>query len=240
MSTLIRFKNRLGISKDVTRELNTLPQLAGGTSAITSRLQARESNPDLCTYVLWNRVEVESLFTVQVPIGFKRSATEPFEIAISVDKSYLKLINKVTKKPAEIKILDDEDNELNMECTIEVFKKWMRGDLLFNIVAKGFEPRTTAQISETTNIIYETKTTFSNNEDVLVNGLLGYSCTACSEQNEELIAVTVTPGIPFIVLADGTKVDNPVSFDALLDGSSSHIINLPCHIITEMIIEPIS
>lgn len=240
MSTFIQLKNRLGINKDVTRELNTLPQLAGEPFAVTSRLQARESSPDLCTYVLWNRIEVESLFTVQVPIGFKRSATEPFEMAISVDKSYLKLIDEVKKKPAEIKILDDEGNEVNMECTMEIFKKWMRGELLFNITAKGFEPRTSAQVSNTVNIIYATTTTFSNNEDVLVNGLLGYSCMACSEQNEELIAVTITPGVPFIVLADGTKVEDTAAFDALLDGSSNRIINLPCHIIAEMIIEPIS
>lgn len=240
MSTLIQLKNRLGVSKDVTRELSSLPQLAPESFDTISRLQARESSPDICTYVLWNRIEAETLFTVQIPIGFKRSDMEPFEMAISVDKSCLKIVNEIKKKPAEIKILDDEGNELNMECTIEIFKKWMRGELLFNVIASGFVPRTSAQVSEAIHIIYANTTTFANNEVVLVNGLLGYSCMACSEQNEELIAVTLTAGTPFIVLADGTKVEEPAAFDALLDGNSNRIINLPCHIIAEMIIEPIS
>lgn len=235
-----RFRNWKGLNKDVTKELSTLPQLETKSLMSSSRLQARDANPDVCTYVIWNRVERQVIFTVPIPVGFKRDLTEKFEMFISMDNSFLRLEDEVKKKPAEIKVLDDEGNEINMECTIEVFKKWMRGELLFNVMAKGFVARTFLEVDQAIKVNYLDQTSFSNNNQVLIEQVLGYSCLSCKTQNQEEIAITLTPGLPFIVLADGTKIEDAMTFDALLNGQTSMIINIPCHIIAELIIEPIS
>ena len=239
MDILEQLNSEINLKSDNNKEWLSLPSIEGIKEANQMRLITRDANPEVCSYILWNRVERDVLFTLPIPPGFVRNE-EDFEIKIEVEKSFLKIIDEVVRKAAEIKIIGDDGNVVDMECSIDVIRKCMKGNLIFNVLGKGFKSKVAARIQEIKKAIYVDETAFTNQQTVVVSEILGYACKDCRKNDEEEIAVTITKGTPFITLPDGTKVDDKEEFDNLLTGDINMLINVPCHLLVELIIEPIS
>ena len=254
MDILEQLNSEINLKSDNNKEWLSLPSIEGIKEANQMRLITRDANPEVCSYILWNRVERDVLFTLPIPPGFVRNE-EDFEIKIEVEKSFLRIIDEVVRKAAEIKIIGDDGNVVDMECSIDVIRKCMKGEIIFNIIGKGFKSKASAKIDEVKKAIYVDETAFTNTQIVLISQVLGYTCKDCRNSDKEEIAVTVTKGTPFITLPNGQKieeesninrmlsrgtVENQSEFDKLITGDASMVINFPCHILAELIIEPIS
>ncbi len=215
-----------------------LPNLADIKEVTNKRLIERNDSPEVCSYILWNRVEREVLFTLPIPPGFVRNEEE-FGLKIEADKSYLKIVDEVVRKAAEIKIVGDDGNIVDMECSIDIIRKCMKGEIIFNLLGKGFKSKAAVKIDEVRRGTPVNETAFTNKQTVVISNTLGYTCKDCKKNDKEEIAVTITKGKPFITLPDGSKVDDKVEFDKLLTGDINMLINVPCSILVELIIEPI-
>ena len=238
MDILEQLNSEIDFKDNQNKDWLNLPSIDDIKEVSYSRLMTRDASPEVCSYILWNRVERKVLFSLPIPPGFVRN-DENFGLKIEADKSYLKIVDEVVRKAAEITIIGDDGKPVDMECSIDIIRKCMKGEIIFNLLGKGFKSKAAVKIDEIKKSRPVNETAFTNNQIVLISHILGYTCKDCRKNDKEEVAVTISKGTPFITLPDGTKVDDKAEFDKLLTGDISMLINVPCTIIAELIIDPI-
>lgn len=229
------------------RSLNQLPQLEREPLAVQGQNELLAVSGPVCNIVGWKDIEHDVVLSIKVPIGFKKKAGEPIKVYASVDKSLLHVTDTTQSMNSTIHVKDEEGNEIgDITCNGNIIKKDICGELRVNAVLSGFEAIRDLKV-ENNNPIEDTESTaFTDLVDVVFDDTVGYMCEDClSEEHEPTI--TLTLGTPYVVLPDGTIVqqDEVATFrafneapsqtlDDVLDGKATYMISVPCNILVKV------
>lgn len=240
--------------------LKALPEFNVEPETIQDNISILATGGPICNVADWKTITRNIIVSIEIPIGFKRDIAEPFELLVSADKSFLYARDKIEMKLADIYIeTGNGTTEVQtMRCRAEVVKKLLEGEVILNIIAKGFKANDFLDATVlSSDLKLVEKTAFTHTQEVLFDETVGYMCKECNPEEEEVI-VTLNIGKPFIMLADGTKVEESElsisavpnmtiqaegetpSFDEVLNGMETIIISVPCKVTAQVDIEIIS
>lgn len=225
---------------------------------IENNLKILATDGPICNVADWKTITRDIVVSVEIPMGFERDTTQPFTLLVSADKSFLYARDKMEMKTADIYI-NTADGELQtIRCRAEVVKKLLEGEVILNVIAKGF--KATDFLNATVlsrDLKLEEKTAFTHTQEVLFDESVGYMCKECNQEDVEVIVI-LNIGKPFIMLPDGTKVEETEltgaaingitiqeegttpTFDEVLNGKETIIISVPCQVTAQIEVEFIS
>nr|WP_302596898.1 hypothetical protein [uncultured Cellulosilyticum sp.] len=262
MNLFERIKDMLSQKKKVTDEemsfLKALPEFKVEPETVDNNLSILATGGPICNAADWKTITRDVVVSVEIPIGFKRDETEAFELSVSVDKSFLYTRNEKEMKTADIYINEVDGTMSTMRCRAEVIKKLLEGEVRLNVIAKGFKASDFLDATVlSSDLKLEEKTAFSHMQGVLFDETIGYMCKECNQEEQEVV-VTLNIGNPFIMLADGTKIEETKlsrsavpnmtikqeglvpTFDQVLNGMETIIISVPCQVTVQIEVEFIS
>ncbi len=254
-----KIKNVLNGNKNILQEefdyLTILPETQIEQGLLNNSVDRLATSGLMCNIADWKTITKDTVLSVEVPLGFKRNLEEAFEVFVSIDKSFLYTRDMMQMKTADIYIDLEDGTTQTMRCLAEVIQKLLEGELIINTIVKGFKAIDflNANVSST-QLHLEEKTAFTHTQGVLFNEQIGYMCKECNRDEQEVI-VTVNIGRPFIILADGTRIEDgqveglstkdisarqQITFDDVLNGMETIMISIPCQITAQVEIEIIS
>lgn len=209
----------------------------------TVRVQNDEEDP--CNSYKKGRWQEESIkinFPLCVSTGFIPKADEFLRLHMSFS-SYLTYTQEKIKSIGMTSIDSSLLQDTSIVCRMEYIEVSLKGNIYGNVVLSVFKPAHEMKIQ---NSQYNVRTAFTENRGIPVNMMLGVRCLECEKAKVPKHKVVITPGNPFIVRGDGSKVyayrgeedfvpDRPLNdkFIKLLDGKGPRYIYIPLTIMVD-------